>query len=585
MNPCRQLRRGFTAAVVRVLVVAAGLAVPAVAAASLPTCKTTFLAGLGVENVAIASVNDVAAAGANPEYCAVVAALTTSGEGAGPGLAKFEVKLPANWNHKFLFVGCGGQCGSLANISVNATDLAEALPQGYAIVNTDTGHSGGQTSDAWAIIAPGVPNKPAVIDYFYRGVHQVTVAAKKLVKDYYDSPIDRAYFDGCSTGGRQSLMEAERYPDDYEGLIAGDPVMAFTEINLVALNIARLFAPANAYITQATMTAVDAAVKANCDAADGVVDGLIQNPAKCTFDPQSLVPGTLTQPQATALKLYMSSLSDEHGRRVFPGYVASDLSTTGFVGLWTEETCPANPGTGPEPWGGEPAGCAIGPAGPLFWQFIDSAIKDYTELDPNFDVWDGFPVANGVVTDKALRKAERTMGGANSDLPEQALPFLRKDGKLILYHGFSDPGVSPYQSIWFYTGLAGLLGGYEHAQAGARLFLAPGMAHCGGGPGPNSFDTLNALDAWVSQGVAPDGILATNPASGRTMPLCKYPEEAAYVGGDINKASSWVCRAGDSRLLQIGPDGELAGVGGDPDETLARFLSGSNRRDEEHDAE
>ena len=583
MSPRRQQCRKFTTAAVKLLVLAAGLVVPAMATANLPTCTPTFLAGLGVTNVAITSVSDAAAAGANPEYCDVVAALSTNGEGAGPGLASFEVKMPANWNHKFLFVGCGGQCGSLANISVNGTDLAEALPQGYAIVNTDTGHSGGQTSDTWAITAPGVPNTPAVIDYFYRAVHQVTVAAKKLVGAYYDTPIEHAYFDGCSTGGRQSLMEAERYPDDYEGLIAGDPVMAFTEINLEALNIARLFAPANAYISQTTMTAVDAAVKANCDAADGVVDGLIQNPAKCSFDPQSLVPATLTQPQATALKQYMSALRDQRGQRIFPGYVASDLSTTGFVGLWTEETCPANPGAGPEPWAGVPAGCAIGPAGPLFWQFIDSAIKYYTELDPNYDVWDGFPVANGVVTDRALREAERTMSGANSDLPGNALAFLRRHGKLILYHGFSDPGVSPYQSIWFYTGLAGLVGSYEQAQAGARLFLVPGMAHCGGGPGPNSFDTLNALDAWVTHGTAPDGILAANTSSGRTMPLCKYPEEAAYVGGDVNKASSWACRAGDSRLLQVGPNGERAGVGGDPDESRARQVSGGEPGDEEDD--
>jgi feruloyl esterase len=535
------------------------------AAAALQNCNAAFLSGLLVGNVSITSATDVPAANGVPEYCQVVAAVTTNGDGAGLGLANIRLRLPATWNNRFLFLGCGGECGSITSVSAEAVDQNEALPQGYAVVNTDTGHT--DPTNAWTLITTGVPNTPALTDFYYRAVHQTTAAAKKLVEGYYKGKgrIQHAYFDGCSTGGRQALMEADRYPEDFDGIIAGDPVMAFPETLLGHLHGLKIFAPAANYLPASALQAIDAAVKANCDAADGVADGLAQNPAACSFDPNSLVKaGTLTQAQANAFKAYLGPIKDSRGNLVFPGYSETDLATVAFLGTWTEEACPAIPGSGVNPWSGETApGCS--PNGPSGLGFSQPLIANITELNPNFDVWDNFPFNNDIVSEAGLKALRNTIGVGSSDQPKDARKFLQRGGKLIMYHGFSDPSVSPYQSIWFYHGLARLEGGIEKLQQSARLFMVPGMGHCSGGPGPNTFDTLGALDAWVSRDVPPDGIVATNTSTGRTMPLCKYPEMASYVGTNVNDAGSWVCKPSDKRMREIGLDGRLAHVHAFPD--------------------
>src|SRR5262249_22502806 len=171
----------------------------------------------------------------------------------------------------------------------------------------------------WALLAPGVPNEPALIDFDYRAVHQVTVAAKQLVSGYYGSAITYAYFDGCSTGGRQSLMEGTRYPEDFDGLIAGAPAMDRSGSPASNLNKAKAFLPLDTYLPFALLPTIDAAVNANCDATDGVADGLIQNPAQCSFDPHALVPAVLTPAQADALEIYLTQVTDTQGTPVYPG--------------------------------------------------------------------------------------------------------------------------------------------------------------------------------------------------------------------------------------------------------------------------
>jgi feruloyl esterase len=527
-------------------------AAPALAA--LPNCTgSTF----GVPHLSVSAAVDVAASSPNPEYCQVSGAIATDGEGAGPGSALFVLKLPAVWNNRFVFFGCGGNCGSVTSLSANGTDIAEALGLGYAVVNTDTGHeqSSSTPDPTWILLAPGVPNTPAITDFFYRAVHQVTVAAKEYVKAYYGGDIQHAYFDGCSTGGRQSLMEGDRYPHDFDGLIAGDSVMDRSGQGAASLKQAKAFL--NAYIPFATVAQVDAAIKASCDAADGVADGLIQNPAKCSFDPDSLVPGTLTQAQADALKVYFETLKDGSGNVIYPGNTVSDLSTAGFEGQDEFRTAPTNPNAA-EPWG------AAG-VGPTAWTLGDPGTRYYVEYDPGFDVNNGWPQSRDMITDAALKLLRERLGGADSYHPEKIREFLHRGGKLILYHGFSDPLVSSYRSIWFYSALAEQERGYRALQKSARLFMVPGMGHCGGGPGPNTFDTLRALDNWVTHGVAPDSIMATS-SSGRTMPLCKYPEEPSYSGsGDVNSAANWACGKDDQRLFEVGANGRAAGVGGDHD--------------------
>jgi feruloyl esterase len=426
------------------------------------------------------------------------------------------------------------------------TDLFEAIGLGYATVNTDTGHTQLGAELTWALLAPGVPNEPALIDFAYRAVHQVTVAAKQLVSGYYGSAITYAYFDGCSRGGLQSLMEGDRYPEDFDGLIAGTPAMFGQAASAIKQD--KAFLPRDAYLSFALLPTLDAAVNANCDAADGVADGLIQNPAQCSFDPQALVPAVLTPAQADALELYLTQVTDTQGTPVYPGMPIGYFTTAGFAGT-VELATPAVDPTAAQPWGG------VG-LGPATWTSTDAAIRYLVERDPQFDVNNDWPETGTVIDDAALRLLRQRMAVFDVSDPKKLTDFFRQGRKLILYHGFSDPRITPYRTIWFYKALA--------EQEQARLFMVPGMGHCGGGPGPNSFDTLRALDTWVAQGIAPEALLVTNTGSGRTMPLCKFPEEASYGGaGDVNQAVHWTCHAHDKRLLQVGLDGILAGVGGD----------------------
>lgn len=525
-------------------------------AASLPNCKLDVLSSFKVDGVTITSVVDAAEAPPNPEYCWVHGTLITHGEAAGPGLAQFVLRLPAVWNTRLVFFGCGGNCGSVDNIAANPSDSTAALPLGYVEVNTDAGHEQDPlTPDpTWILLAPGEPDRAAIIDFEYRAVHGVTVAAKALVQDYYSRTIEHAYFDGCSTGGRQALMEGERYPGDFDGLIAGDPVMDLDTQRAATIKQAKAFLPPPAYIPYSLIPAIDAAVLANCDGLDGTEDDLIQNPAECSFEPETLVPSVLSVAQAAGLKLYLEKLVDSQGTLVAPGMIVGDYAASGFEGQAEVSTAAPDP-TAAQPWGG------VG-MGPTAWVLGDAGIRYYVEYNPAYDVRNDWPQAGNVVSTAALELLHRREGAGDSDDPGRLHEYLRQGGKIIIYHGFSDAQASPYRTLWFYRALAEQEGGYAALQSQARLFMVPGMGHCGAGSGPNRFATLPALDSWVSDNVAPNSIVATNATTKRSMPLCKFPEEARYLGGPSNSADSWVCPAGDRRLLQSGPDGTLAGDAG-----------------------
>jgi len=534
-----------------------------------PTCVTSTL---NVPNLTVTSATLVPASTATvpagtftvPEYCQVIGAVATNGEGYGPGSAMFRLKLPVVWNNHFLFEGCGGNCGSVTSTSVNPFDNAEALGLGYAVVNTDAGHEQDPTTPllTWAVSLTGVVNMPGIIDFYYRAVHQVTVATKQYVETYYSRPIDVAYFDGCSTGGRQSMMEGTRYPVDYDGLIAGAPGIESDYQKTSTFKQVKAFIPAGAYIPSSTVSQVDAAVKASCDALDGVMDGLIQNPAACSFNISSLVPNVLTATQAAALQAYITRETDQSGLPVFPGMPISDLNTAGFMNNDEISTPPIDP-TAAEPWG------AVG-VGPTEWSLGELAIKAYIEQNQGFDVNNDWPetvsAAGNFVSDATLALLHQQNGAADADDPFKLANFLDKGGKVILYHGGSDSLHSPFNSTWYYEYSASVRGGYGPTQDSVRLFMVPGMGHCGGGVSPNSFDTLQALHNWVTKGIGPEGIIATAPtstlpSSGRTMPLCKFPEEASYSGsGDVNLAANWTCNPNDTRMLRVGRDGAAAGA-------------------------
>jgi len=548
-------------AVAAISLVGLGLAAPAAANATT-ACAGDAVARLRIAHFTVTSAHETPASGPVPAHCDVVGDVVTDGEGAGPNSARLQVRLPEKWNGKLVFFGVGGLAGSLMP-SANTGDFVSALGRGYATAITDTGHVGKNPFDAsWILEAPGKPDDAKIADYFYRAPHQTTVAAKALAASFYGAPkVSRAYFDGCSFGGHMGLMEAMRYPDDYDGVIAGAPYMD-NRTQLWGYKNAKAFL--KAHVPPETVAKVNAAVLAACDADDGARDGLIQNPAKCNFDPQSLVPGTLTQAQADAFKTFMRPVTDSEGHTLYPGSPIADLVATdgpagGFVG-WVVTPKPATDPSAPEPWGGSP---------PVLWAAAEGFTKYIDLHDPAFDMNNNWPEKDGVIADNALKAFDARMDVGDADQPERLAPFFAKGKKLILYHGYGDTAISPYRTVWFYEDLAKGMGGYANASEHARLFMAPGMLHCFGGDGPDSFDTLAALEAWVEQGKAPDAIVATKfsdrkpgATAVRTMPLCAFPAQAVYKGaGDINSASNWTCPEEDASQLETGSAGVAAGMG------------------------
>ena len=547
--------------------------------AAIPGCDVTDMQKLAPTfpwPLKISSVTDVPAlstspSGPIPEYCDVVGYVTTNGEGAGPGSAGLEVGFPASWNGKYLFLGNGGLGSGLYLASAGV----EGLQKGYAVAMTDMGHpSTNSFYGAWALLAPGVPNTPALIDFYYRATHETALVGKEFVEAYYKGKIFRSYYQGCSTGGRQGLLEAERYPDDFDGFIAGDPVAGLAHqapSNTVA-EFAFLHPSTAAWIPPTLLPAIDAALYTKCDPNNV---GVIQNPPACSFDPQSLLcngrntGSCLTQDQINGLTRYASPLRDEYGNVVMPGYPMTDLSAPGAgIGVMTlglvepASTTPPDP----EPWALSPV-----PGLPVHWGASDGTFPYFVFLTESYNQQD-FPITffgnTGVIAQWALQLNDMRTDLGDTTYPDQLQRFATGEKKMIVYHGFSDPLITPYQTIQLYKDTASITpGGYAGLQKSIRLFMVPGMFHCGGGPGPNNFDMLTALEGWVEDGNAPDGIPATGGSTSKcvnmSMPLCKFPEVATYIGskgGDVCDAANWKCDPQNKDLLfQSGYDGFLAG--------------------------
>lgn len=535
------MRAKFRTAIIVLLVALATSTAPA--SAANPSCTVASIAALRVPRMTVTAATPVPASGADPEYCDVRGIVDTGGNSAG-----FRFQLPVHWNRKLLFYGVGGTGGSVLSPSANAVDRASALAKGYATAVTDTGHQNPSNADAsFALSGPGVANTAALTDYYHRAAHEVTVALKTLLPAFYDGvSIERSYFDGCSNGGRMALEAAKRYPADYDGIIAGAPALS-QRYNLLMLKGARSALAAGARIPAELLPVIDAAVYDKCDGADGVRDHLIQDPARCSFDPHTLVcPGgnaarCLTEAQAEGLANYLRPLTNQEGHVVAPAYSVTDLAgePSNYTGYALGAGAPVDP-SGSRPWAAEPP--ARG------WALGDMTLKNIVYRDPNFDSR-LFPMtADGRIDDAALARFDAATAGGNVE-PADLSAFIARNGKLILYHGFADHGLSPFMSIRFYEQLAEQNAWhYEALQKQVRLFMVPGMFHCGNGPGPNTFDTLTALEGWVEQSVAPDTLLATHTTAGvvdRTMPLCKFPEMASYRGsGDMNDAANWSCAPG-----------------------------------------
>ena len=490
------------------------LACAGAAPAHAATCDS--LAKLALKDATITSAQLVGAGqftapggreggGANPyaelpPFCRVSATLTPSSDSD----IKVEVWLPAaNWNGKFQAVGNGGWAGTISYAA-----MADAVRAGYASASTDTGHVGGR-----GIFALDHPEK--LIDFSWRSEHEMTVKAKAVIQSFYGSAPKLSYWNGCSTGGRQGLKEAQMFPDDYDAIIAGAPANR-TAISLWIAD-AVLKDPAS-YVPPSKYPVVHQAALAACDERDGLKDGLIGDPTKCGFDPGVLLckqgdsSSCLTAGQVKAARqIYSPAVNPRTGKELFSSLVPGTELGWGVQAL------------GPEP------------SANIYDQYKYVVFKD-----PHWD-WKTFNFDTDVA--RGERPENLMMNATDPDMRT----FFSHGGKLLLYHGWSDPNVPTLNTIKYYKSVVDVMGGPSKSAESVRLFLAPGMGHCGGGEGPNVFDKVAALERWVEQGKAPDVMVASHRSNGkvdRTRPLCPYPQVAKYKGsGSIDEAANFACAA------------------------------------------
>jgi len=433
-----------------------------------------------------------------PEFCRVSAVVEPA--------IHFEVWMPvSNWNGSFNGVGLMGYIGA-----INYNALAPPLRRGYAVASTDGGHTSGPTETEWAIGHP-----QTIVSLGRRAHHEMTIRSKSIIRTYYGSAPRYAYFTGCSAGGWQGLTEAQRYPDDYDGIAAGGPVF-----NLVHLHAGNLWnANQLQALGQEKIELLHKAVLKACDTRDGVTDGMIEDPRTCKFDPASMAchPGDdsncLTPVEITAVSNITRGLRNSSGEQIYPGW---PLSAAGGLGKWK---IPA---------------------------FVNLAAGTFKNLafqgDPNWN-------AENINFDIDVPRADTVLGADLISNDPDLRKFKLHGGKLLLYHGWNDPLVSVYATIDYYLQAAaavtrGNAVASKQFRDFSRLFLGPGMGHCVllPGPGPYKIDALGALERWVESGEAPDKLIASNPETGISRPLCPYPGVAHYKGsGSTDEAGNFDC--------------------------------------------
>jgi len=431
-----------------------------------------------------------------PAFCRVAATLRPSSDSA----IRIEVWMPiVGWNGKLQSVGNGAWAGTISYPA-----MATALAAGFAVASTDTGHEGNNPD-----FIPDHPEK--VVDFAYRAVHEMTATSKAIIAAYYGDGPQYAYWNGCSTGGRQAMAEAQRFPSDYDGIVAGAPANYTTRLQGSQVWTSAVTHKDEAgYIPPAKYAVIHKAALDRCDALDGVKDGVIEDPTRCKFDPKVLEckgedgPSCLTAPQVeVARKIYA-------GPAFFPGLEPG--SEMGWSTL-----------SGPKP--------------------MDLAVDVYKYLvfqDPKWNYLTFNPETD-------VARADKTISGMMNSVDPNLKPLFAHGGKLLHYHGWADPGIPPGSSVNYYKSVLEAMGGKTKVNDSYRLFMVPGMGHCGGGDGTSTFDMVSALDQWVVQGKAPDQIVASKVVSGavvRTRPLCPYPQVATYRGsGSTDDAANFSCKA------------------------------------------
>ena len=519
------VRRGLAAAAlatIPVLFEAATAAAPPSAGTACANLAALTIPGVTIRAATLMAAGNFTPQGARqeialPAFCRVeaVARPTTDSE------IKFEVWIPPAeaWNGKFAGVGNGGYMGSISYAA-----MATELRKGFATASTDTGHTGDD-------MRFGQSHPEKIVDYAYRAVHVMTDASKLIVRDAQGRFADRAYFVGCSAGGQQALSEAQRFPEDYDGIVAGDPAN-----NRIRQSFGFLYAwqvthsaDGAPIIPPAKLQFLTKSMVDACDALDGLKDGLIEDPRKCHVDPGKWLCKTGDPSTSSGQVDCLTEPQVEAARRMYDGLKSPRTSEQIYSG-WPRGS-EAFGDTAIQSWGTY----VTDPKEPMRLGFF----KYFLFHDPNWDY-------RTIDWDRDLAYAEQRL--AFFAPVERDLSGLKKHGgRLLMYTGWMDPVVPPQDTATYYEGVVKTMGGLEKTREFFRFFAAPGMGHCSGGPGPNTFDALGALEQWVEHGVAPDKLIASHATAGkidRTRPLCPYPQVARYKGtGSIDEAANFVCSA------------------------------------------
>jgi len=475
----------------------------------------------GKELVSIRS-ESVAADGATPAHCRVTGMLA-------PEIA-FEVSLPERWNGRFYMIGNGGHAGESLDDPMRAAQRSTALGMGFAFAQTNTGHDARKEPGATFVLS----NPEKAIDYAYRAVHLTALTAKEITRRYYAQPIARSYWNSCSNGGRQGLIEAQRFPRDFDGLVVNAPWIDQTGFTIGALWNEKALSEATP-LTPSKLALLSRKVLERCDALDGLRDGLIEDPRKCDFDARRDVPACpensdgpecLTGAQADAImKIYGGPHAG--GRALFPGYMPGSeaVVAVGFGGTheasaWLNLIVPARPDVKPADF-----------------SLAENTMRYLVHVPPQPDYdYRTFDFDRDVHLLDAWGKQ------ANATNPDLA-PFRARGGKLLMTYGWADPILQPLVGVHYYEQAVARNG--SHTAEFFRLFMVPGMTHCAGGSGTDRFDSMTVLIDWVERNRPPDSIRASHVEDNkvtRSRPLCPYPQVARYSGqGSSDDAANFSC--------------------------------------------
>lgn len=460
----------------------------------------------------------------NQSFCRVTVVVPNDNGTFTPSAINIEMWLPeTTWNERYEGVGGGGYAGSISS-------LVSALNAGYASASTDTGHAGG--SGTFVLNPDGSLNFGLAVDFATRSLHQLARQTKFVIDAFYGKPPLFSYWNGCSTGGRQGLIEAQDHPDDYDGIWAGSPAVSFDRLSDAQLwpAVVMNLEVGGAGVSQAKLNNATAAAVAACDALDGVVDGVIGDPRQCHFHPATLICGAPDAPTDPTLCL-------------------TPQEATAIWKIWDgpREVDRKGRPNGPRLWHGLERGASIGTLGNtsataiLPFSIPNVWFEDWLEQNPSFD-WHTitYPTFEHDFFFSERRWTD-ILASDHADLSR----FRRHGGKVIITHGWADQIIPSMNSVDYYNHVLEDERNGPHVKDFARLFMLPGMAHCGGGNGPNVFDAFDAVINWRETGVAPEQIIASKVVSGvtvETRPLCPYPQVARYIGtGSTNDAANFEC--------------------------------------------